>query len=101
MQIQLQNERGQPIGETIIDDRNILPRILVAANAKNFTQLQHLDLYGDTTFNGSQLEVVVREWNQLLPHAHDEDATALLQSVAELLEQGNAEPHRYVKFIGD
>ena len=101
MKIKLQKEGGQPIGEPVNDDRNVLPKILAAANANQFTQLQHLDLYGDTTFNGSQLEAVVREWAQLMPHAHDADARAFLQAVAELLERGKSELHRYVKFIGD
>lgn len=101
MNILLQDESGQVIGNPVNDDRNVLPRILAAANANDFTQLQHLDLYGDTTFNRSQLDVLADEWARLMPHAQDEIERSFLSAVADLIMRGRTDVHQYLKFVGD
>lgn len=101
MNIQLQTEKGVVIGQPIMDERNVLPRLLADANADRFVQLGHLDLYGDTTFNNSQLDVVAAEWKLLAPHAQTPDERGFIASVDELIDRARSEPHSYLKFIGD
>ncbi len=101
MYIRLLDELGQDAETAVADDRNVLPRILAAANANDFALLQHLDLYGDTIFNRSQLDVLSEEWSRLMPHAQGEEEQSLLRAVAGLIARGRSDVHQYLKFVGD
>lgn len=101
MNIQLQNERGETVGAAVADEHNVLPRLLTAANANKLAQLQHLDLYGDTTFNRSQLDAVADEWARLVPYAANEADRSFLAAVSGMIARGRESIHQYLKFIGD
>lgn len=101
VKIQLQNERGEAVGTAVVDEQNVLSRLLTAANANELTQLQHLDLYGDTTFNRSQLDALADEWARLVPHASSEVERSFLATVGRMITRGREDVHQYLKFIGD
>jgi hypothetical protein len=62
--------------------------------------LQYIDLYGDTIFNGAQTlrlsEEVAERASRLAPMAQHH-----ARELRAFLDVGAAEPHTYVKFVGD
>jgi hypothetical protein len=94
VKVELQTENGSAIEAAVIDRNGVVPKIIAA-------HLQHVDLYGDTTFNGSQLTVVSAEWSQLDEYFWGDDERSFLRDVAELIERGRSEVHTYLKFVGD
>lgn len=98
MTIVLQDERGTRI-ERVDDPTNALASCLLGAGMQCGC-LRYIDPYGDTVFNRLQLEDVLRELEALSATAPTE-GHALLDQVAGLARRGLAEPHRYLKFIGD
>ena len=101
MTVQLVDERGVGISSPVLDTGNVFPTLLTAASSEKFHQLNHIDLYGQTTFNASQLDVVVQEWDVLARHATSEQQSRLLSEVSELIARARAEVHLFVRFDGD
>ena len=83
------------------DPTNILHRVLPSHDDNRYQCLNCVDWYGDTTFNRYQLPVVREELQRLLKGINDPAQTRLLDRIDVLAARCEAEPHLYLKFIGD
>jgi hypothetical protein len=63
--------------------------------------LQFIDEYGDTTFNQSQISVLVQELEVILPNSKNEKARQSLESLIAFGRKAEGNIHTYLKFIGD
>jgi len=63
--------------------------------------LRFIDEYGDTTFNQSQISVLIGELEELFPKSKSEKASQSLQTLIAFARQAEGEIHTYLTFIGD
>jgi hypothetical protein len=63
--------------------------------------LGSVDPYGNTIFNGLQMERFIQEWDRVMVKAEDKDDKKLLAKVRELAIRCEAEPHTFLRFVGD
>jgi hypothetical protein len=96
--VRLETERAEPIGETISDSpAGYLAQALAAAKG---SCIGFIDPYGNTVFNQLQLPVLIRELEELQkrlpPHLSDH-----VHGVLSTLRSGLDRPHIYARFIGD
>lgn len=97
--IQLEDERGNRIDGT--GDPNILSRFLSLAQDSSFICLRFVDPYGDTTFNGLQMEPLLQELQKIRSAAVTTQERELLNKIQELAERCQSSVHLYLKFYGD
>ena len=95
--VRLETENAEPIGEPLYDQSGRLASAL--ADAKG-SQISFIDPYGNTVFNQLQLPVLVKELEAVLSHVAV-PSREHLSGVIELLRQGLEKPHVYARFIGD
>jgi hypothetical protein len=65
------------------------------------TCLRFIDPYGDTTFNQSQVEVLIEELRNIRQQSKDRELNDLLDALLGFVAQAHGQIHTYVKFIGD
>lgn len=99
--VKLQTDLGQPIGERVGDRRNALHRLLPAHDDPSYQCLCFVDWYGDTIFNRAQMKVVLVELERIRHNAESAEDHELLDRIAALARQGQMKPHRYLRFVGD
>lgn len=95
--ISLQKESGTVI-EGVADDKNLLHKLLPREGG---SLLSGIDWYGDTTFNGLQMNQFLAEWQKLQRLATAEDQALLLGRIQELACRCQSGVHLYLKFAGD
>jgi hypothetical protein len=98
MRIVLQDERGQVV-EAVEDATNLLASCLPDADSQSCC-LKYIDVYGDTVFNRLQMNDLLEELEAVMSTAPAE-VRSLLDRVAGLARRVAAEPHYYLKFVGD
>ena len=99
MDVILETEHGVEVGR-VGDNRHRLPGLLPTSNSE-FPMLRHIDPYGDTIFNRPQMQDVLPELEQLLSLESEQEARRLLEGVLRLARSCSAEPHLYLRFVGD
>jgi len=95
--VRLETEKAEPIGEPIVDQSGRLAAALAAAKGH---LIEFIDPYGNTVFNQLQLPVVVKELEAVLGNV-GAPSREHISAVVELLRSGLEEPHVYARFIGD
>jgi hypothetical protein len=104
LDVVLQDEHGERIA-LVEDPHNLLHQMLPAATDTSFQILRFIDWYCDTTLNTRQVKVFLAEWERVTPLNDSptvrEESVRLLESIRYLAERAAAEPHLYLKFIGD
>ena len=78
----------------------ILNRLLPLGDS-SFPLLGFIDPYGDTIFNGVQMQLFLQEWDRLLKKTVNEDYLHLLRQIRSSAERCESGTHLYVRFIGD
>jgi hypothetical protein len=68
---------------------------------QNTCFLQFIDEYGDTTFNQSQLPLLIQELEAVLPKSKDSSARQRLESLIDFIRKAEGKIHTYIKFVGD
>src|SRR4051812_49236527 len=63
--------------------------------------LRGIDPYGDTTFNGLQLDFFLREWELILARLKTDEEKLRWEQVRDYARRCIKEPHTYLQFIGD
>ncbi len=63
--------------------------------------LRFIDEYGNTTFNQSQIPVLIGELESLLPKSKTPGAGASLESLLTFARKAKGRVHTYIKFNGD
>ena len=94
--LEWQNENGDVLATY---DGPLLGTEFVRQAGVSSACLQYIDLYGDTTFNQQQIDVLAQELSTLNPM--DEALKATNIAVQAFLESARGQTHTYVKFIGD
>src|SRR5882762_6352844 len=95
--VRLETENAEPIGEPIYDSSGRLAAAL--ADAKGFL-VGFVDPYGNTVFNQLQLPTVVKELEAVLKNGTPATCSRD-EGVLTLLRTGLEQPHVYARFVGD
>src|SRR5262245_18555137 len=94
--VEWQDERGEVLGRY----SGFVMADTVSRAQSSSTCVRFIDPYGDTTFNQSQLPVLIEEFQALASHVDDSDR----KSIGDLLvfvRSAVGHVHTYIKFIGD
>jgi hypothetical protein len=97
IQVEIQDEHGVRIGSEV----NFPPGMLPAETDSRFVCLRFVDPYGDTVFNCLQAPYLEADLQLLSSERVTPEQKTLLQDVLSLVAASRAEPHLYIKFIGD
>ena len=100
IKIALVDEHGNDEA-VVTGDTHLLDPILPHFQSDRFQCLRFIDPFGDTVFNRLQMQHLTHEWDALQRVSTDVATQDLLAEVADLIRKGTAEPHTYLKFIGD
>jgi hypothetical protein len=65
------------------------------------TCLRFVDPWGDTTFNQSQIPVLLAELRAVASATVQPELNAHIEQLVDLVEQSVEQMHTYIKFIGD
>ena len=96
----VEDERGTKIA-SFEDPTNILHRVLPAHDESGYECLNHVDWYGDTTFNRHQMSYVREELRRLTVSRRNPDELRMIEQLDMLVAKCESEPHLYLKFYGD
>jgi len=80
--------------------KTVLERLLPFGDT-SFPMLGFIDPYGNTLFNGVQMQLFILEWDRLMRNVTDKEDSRFLQKVREMAERCKAEPHLFLRFVGD
>lgn len=98
--IHLRRENGETLNSVHESpgDGHVLPVLDIA----EFPMLGHVDPYGNTIFNRSQMRVIMDEIDRLVgaPMMNEKQAEFLLK-VKEICVEGLTRQHRFLWFLGD
>jgi uncharacterized protein (DUF2252 family) len=75
-------------------------RLCQLAAESALPMLGYIDAYDDTTFNQSQMRLVIPELRSLIERSDQDEADAAREILA-LTERVERHPHRYLAFSGD
>ncbi len=95
--VKLQNECGMSIGSSV----DFCPSLIPPETDSRYTCLRFVDPYGDTTFNCIQVPYLEADLQLLSSECDAPEQKAELQQILSLVAASRAEPHLYIKFIGD
>jgi hypothetical protein len=95
----LENERGEPI-EKLEGKVHLLGKYLPVTD-KSFQCLRFIDHYGDTVFNGPQMEQFSTELQNVMRNAETKEEKDLFKRVLDMAKKCEDHPHHYLKFYGD
>ena len=98
--IALEKENGQAI-ETLLDEKNLLHKLLPTENGESHSMLMFIDWYGNTVFNRLQMKRFLVEWASIVERAHTADEKSLVADIKALALRCEEGVHMYLKFIGD
>lgn len=91
--IRLQGARGNPLSpKDALIEFHTIPR------TGDFRLLKYVDDYGDTVFNGIQMDDFLSDWDSLTPDASQLDQWKMVREMAVKCKE---EPHHYLRFVGD
>jgi hypothetical protein len=100
LEVILQDEDGNPIAEAL--DRTTSSTTPCRTNKTQGTvSSEFIDLFGNTVFNGLQMQLFIEEWRRLYPQAASKEEGEFLATVEALAKQCADTPHSYLKFEGD
>src|SRR5437879_677468 len=94
--VRIVDERGKGLsGNDIVIEFKILDDL-----PTNSVMLRGIDPYGDTTFNGLQLDFFLREWDLILQRLKTDEEKLKWEQIRNYAKRCVTEPHEYLKFIG-
>lgn len=96
------DERRAPLKE-VLDPGAILSRLATRdwAALTDSKCLQFIEPWGDTTFNQTQIPVLLSELRVQVPRVGDPRESTHLLQVIELVEASIDQVHTYIEFTGD
>jgi len=98
--ISLRKENGETLSS--IHESPPEGQVLPILPTAEFPMLGHVDPYGNTIFNRSQMRDIVAEIDRLVgSSAVDERQEGFLLKVKELCVEGLTRQHRFLWFLGD
>ena len=96
----LEDEFGEKV-DSFLDESGLLAASMPSGNA-GYPMLRFVDVEGVTVFNRLQLAVVITELERLAAAAEAEpEAKPALSRVLKMAKKAAAEPHLYLRLLGD
>jgi hypothetical protein len=95
----LQTIEGKRLDEAV-PPAGALNRLLPFGDA-SFPLLGFVDPYGNTFFNGTQMQVFLLEWDLLARRVIDNEESEFLGRIRGMAERCKSQPHIFLRFIGD
>ena len=86
--------------DQVFDLHNSLARVWPVGNS-SFPLLQYIDPYGNTIFNGPQMDQVRKELSLLIEKVTTEEQKTMLRKIDEIAERCQKHPHKFLRFRGD
>ncbi len=83
--VELHDEEGKRLSESIVDDHSRLHRYLTMTN--DTSVLSGIDWCGETTFTRLQMRQLLPAWKELIEAATDDADKAFLKDVLRLLQK--------------
>jgi hypothetical protein len=96
--VEIQDEQGRREGDACWHVRS---SALLVDDHPGTCCLRFIDPYGDTTFNQSQLLVLVDELQDLRNRVGEPEGVEVLDALLRFLQSAVGQVHTYVKFVGD
>ncbi len=96
IRVVVQDERGNEIGGAV----DVPASVLAHPDDPHFSCLCFVDPYGDTVLNRLQFPALAEDL-RLLRGCNDSRHEAVLREIEALIERCLAEPHLYLKMVGD
>ena len=93
----LQDENGNMLSEQVVVPTNLVSRI----GDTRFMCLRFVDPYGDTILNRLQLAPLLEDLRVLRGCSQSDQYEGTFQQIDGLIQLCQAEPHTYIRFIGD
>jgi len=93
----VQDETGNEVSEAV----DVSTALLAHPDDVRFACLRFVDPYGDTIFNRLQLPPLLDDLRLLRQCGNGSEDEAALRQVEALIERCRAEPHLYLRLIGD
>ncbi len=97
IRVVVQDEKGNEFGEAV----DVASDLLAHPGDPRFSCLRFVDPYGDTVFNRMQLVHLLEDVRLVRGSDYGTQHTAAIDKVESLIELCQAEPHSYLKLIGD
>lgn len=72
-----------------------------ADNPGDYPHLSQIDLYGETEFANSDLDLIAEEWQRLVDETTNDHELSYALSVRDILDRARREPGGSVRFLGD
>jgi hypothetical protein len=98
--IKLEDNLGNTL-DVLYDSVFLVDDILVSISQKQRGLLQHIDPYGDTVFNGIQVEAMMPELDAAFLVPKSKEATEILEALKRMAIKCNEDVHQFIKFFGD
>jgi hypothetical protein len=99
--VELRDEQGDLQGQSVEDPTNVLHRLLRERDLAAYPMLSGIDWYGDTIFNGQQMERFLPEWRTLSDAAKSAEEQGIAAAVLELAQRCQEGVHLFLKFVGE
>jgi hypothetical protein len=96
IEVRLQGEGGEP--KCAADIGISFP---LSTGNTSYSLLCYIDPYGDTVFNGLQMDVFLSEWERVRDMAETPEQVEAWSSVRDFARKCNEEAHLYLRFRGD
>ena len=101
LMVKLYDEQGAPQGDSVEDPTNILHRLLQEKELTAYPMLSGIDWYGDTIFNGQQMQRFIPEWQSLSSMAKSPEEQQIVGEVLDLARRCKDGIHLFLRFVGD
>ena len=98
--VRLETE-GSRILDSVEDGSNCIARFLPQLADKSFACIRFIDPYGETVFNGMQIDDFLEEWKRARPLAKTPSQEEAWMAVGRMASRCKDDVHLYLKFIGD
>lgn len=100
LRVELRTEKGEVLA-LAGEHAGAIPGDLPDFENDDFPMIKFIDRYGNTVFNGPQMEAVVPELRRLRERARNDVQARVVDGVIELAETCANEVHPYLVFVGD
>jgi len=79
----------------------MLHGVVPANSSSDLPLLTGIDLFGETVFNHQQMEVFLREWEQVKERVHDDSQRDAWQRVKDMANTCRQDRDLYLRFVGN
>jgi hypothetical protein len=79
----------------------MLHGVVPANSSSDLPLLSGIDLFGETVFNHQQMEVFLREWEQVKERVHDDSQREAWQRVKDMANTCRQDRDLYLRFVGN